>query len=59
MLGTLHDKWDKSESVDIKAGDTYIIVRGKRLEVMLEEKNNILTKLKCFYIVKHLRKHRI
>jgi len=41
MLGTLHDKWDKSESVPIRKGDTYIIVRGKRLEVKLEEKNQL------------------
>jgi len=39
MLGTLLDKWDKSKSVDIKKGDSFLIVRGKRLEVKLEENN--------------------
>jgi len=41
MLGTLYDKWDKCESVDIKEGDKFIIIRGKRLEVKLEEENKL------------------
>jgi len=41
MLGTLHDKWEISKSVDIREGDRFIFIRGKRVEVKLEEKNQL------------------
>lgn len=41
MLGTLYDKWDKLESVDIKEGQRFVTVRGKRIEVKLESNNKL------------------
>jgi len=41
MLGTLHDKWDKSESVAVREGEKFITVREKRLEVKIEENNHL------------------
>jgi len=41
MLGTIFDNWVKSESVDIKEGDKFIIIRGKLLEVTVEEKKHL------------------
>jgi len=41
MLGTIHDKWEKAESVDVNEGDNFVIIRGKRVEVKLEEENRL------------------
>jgi len=41
MLGTLHDKWDRSKSVAVRDGQKMITVRGKRLEVKIEENNHL------------------
>jgi len=41
MLGTLYDEWDKAESVHIREGEKFIIVRGKRLEVKIEKDNHL------------------
>jgi hypothetical protein len=41
MLGIIHDIKDVSESVYIKEGDKFVILRGKRLEVKLEENNEL------------------
>jgi hypothetical protein len=41
LLGTIHDHWDKSESVQVKKGDEYAIIRGKRIEIKLEENNHL------------------
>jgi len=36
LLGTIHHILNKYESVDIKEGDEYITIQGKRLEVKIE-----------------------
>jgi len=41
MLGTIHDKWSKSESVNVRKGDKFVIVRGKRLELKIIEENKL------------------
>jgi len=41
MLGTIYDILDKSESIDVKVSDKFIIIRGTRLEVKLEDKNQL------------------
>lgn len=41
MLGTIHDKWDKNESVHVKEGEKFVTFRGKRLEVKIEENNKL------------------
>jgi len=41
MLGILHVKWERSGSVYVKKGDTHVNIRGKRLEVKLEENNQL------------------
>ena len=41
MLGTLHDKWERSESVPVRKGVKYITVRGKDLEVKIEANNHL------------------
>jgi len=48
MLGTLYDKWDKLESVDIKEGQEFVTVRGKRIEIKLESDNKLrLSLVEC------------
>jgi len=39
MLGTIYDLWDKAMSVPVKKGDQFVTLRGKRVEVKLEENN--------------------
>ena len=41
MLGTIHDKWDKFQSVHVNEGDKFVIIRGNRVEVKLEENNHL------------------
>jgi len=41
MLGTIHDKWDKRESVQVKKGEKFVIIRGKSVEVKLEKNNQL------------------
>jgi len=41
MLGTIHDKWDKRESVHVNKGDKFVIIRGRRVEVKLEDNNHL------------------
>jgi len=41
MLGIIHDKWDKRESVHVNKGDKFVIIRGRRVEVKLEDNNKL------------------
>jgi len=41
MLGTIHDKWDKRKSVHVNKGDKFVIIRGIRVEVKLEDNNEL------------------